>query len=306
MKPITHGLATQQKGSIRFLSESRILAAGSIVYREGDPADGFFQVLAGEVELVARDSKGEEVAFARARDGEIFGFAGALQGSSRRIATARATSTTSAIAIPVNPVEVFQRAFGAGQACLLLRNIAREACATLVRLLEQDGGAPRIAPQTPIPGDPAGTSENWLRTIEAAMPSGLVARLFGRKSWRVGETILAEGEVADAFHFLVKGSARAVRAAGGAPVELAVEAAPSTFGHLSFLSERPQPFAIVAASDATTTLFGRAAFDRFLEDEPDAALGVLDAILRLLGERVAREEVARRGRLVKLPERAAS
>lgn len=306
MKPITDGLSPEQIGSLRFLSEGRVLPAGSLVYGEGDPAEGFYQVLAGEVELVARDSKGQDVTILRAGDGEIFGFAGALQGSSRRLATARAVRTTSIIGIPVNPVPVFAKAFGPGPACVLMGNIIREACGSLCRVLEQPEELPQVAPQAPIPGDPAGTPEDWLRRIGEAMPTGLAARIFGGKTWKAGETIIAEGAVAGAFFFLLEGSARAFRTVNGQAREFAFEAAPTTIGHLSFFSGRPQPFSIVAASDTTAKSFTRSSFDRFVETDPEAALPVLDSIMRLLGDRVAREEALRRARIVPLPERKRS
>ena len=65
------------------------ITAGSSVFKEGDPGDSILIITFGEVKILARNSKGEEVDVARLKEGEFFGEFGYFS-NSRRQASASA------------------------------------------------------------------------------------------------------------------------------------------------------------------------------------------------------------------------
>jgi ABC-type lipoprotein export system ATPase subunit len=70
-------------------------APGAVIVRQGDPADHFYIILKGEVEVLLEQDGGETL-IARLISGEFFGEAGLLQGG-RRTATVRAGSAADTI-----------------------------------------------------------------------------------------------------------------------------------------------------------------------------------------------------------------
>jgi ATP-binding cassette subfamily B protein len=88
---------------LRFLSpEARELVAksfvsvqhnfGSVIVREGDPADAFYVVASGRVRVLKIGEQGEEVSLGSLGPGEGFGEMGLLNADARRTATVRASS----------------------------------------------------------------------------------------------------------------------------------------------------------------------------------------------------------------------
>src|SRR5262249_2407291 len=70
-------------------------APGAVIVRQGDPADHFYIILKGEVEVLL-EQDGGETPIARLISGEFFAEAGLLQGG-RRTATVRAGSASDTI-----------------------------------------------------------------------------------------------------------------------------------------------------------------------------------------------------------------
>ncbi len=79
------------------MTKQRQVAAGSVIYREGDPGNAVFVVQEGEVEIL-RESDGETVRLAVLRRGAIFGEMGVLRDKPRST-TVRALSETRMIAL---------------------------------------------------------------------------------------------------------------------------------------------------------------------------------------------------------------
>ncbi len=49
------------------------LQAGSVIFKEGDPGDSIFIITHGEVKILSKNAKGEEIELAELKDGEFFG-----------------------------------------------------------------------------------------------------------------------------------------------------------------------------------------------------------------------------------------
>ena len=65
-------------------------AAGDILIHQGAPANRFYIIIEGEVEVVQQDEKGRETMIGRLNDGQYFGEIGLLEEGSIRTATVRA------------------------------------------------------------------------------------------------------------------------------------------------------------------------------------------------------------------------
>jgi ABC-type lipoprotein export system ATPase subunit len=77
-------------------------APGAVIVRQGDPADHFYIILKGEVDVLL-EQDGRETLIARLISGEFFGEAGLLQGG-RRTATVRAGSAPDTILMALDRI----------------------------------------------------------------------------------------------------------------------------------------------------------------------------------------------------------
>lgn len=77
-------------------SGSEHFEPGAIIVRQDDPADRFYIIVNGEVEVVHERSGDEEVVLARLGSGGYFGEIGLLEGQAR-MATVRATTTVDVV-----------------------------------------------------------------------------------------------------------------------------------------------------------------------------------------------------------------
>jgi toluene monooxygenase system ferredoxin subunit len=81
------------------LARREEFAAGSVIYRLGDPADDFFVLESGRVEFqIGRDERVNPAGF-MLRRGEVFGWAALLENHPQRIASARALENSALLRI---------------------------------------------------------------------------------------------------------------------------------------------------------------------------------------------------------------
>jgi len=76
--------------------ESITYPPGGVIVRQGEPADRFYILLKGQVDVVLEQADGSEVIIAHLINGEFFGEAGLLRGG-QRTATVRAGATSEVI-----------------------------------------------------------------------------------------------------------------------------------------------------------------------------------------------------------------
>jgi cAMP-dependent protein kinase regulator len=91
--PLFSDLTTDELAYVSEQVEVLQVQAGSTLFREGDPGDSLFIITHGEVNILSRNSKGEEVEVARLKNGEFFGEF-AFFSNSKRQADAVASSET--------------------------------------------------------------------------------------------------------------------------------------------------------------------------------------------------------------------
>ena len=92
-------LSALELDAIAAIVETREIAAGKELFREGDPGDGLFLVVAGEVDVVKRGPRGER-SLAKLGSGGVLGEM-SLFTSDARSATGRATVDSRVLRLPV-------------------------------------------------------------------------------------------------------------------------------------------------------------------------------------------------------------
>jgi len=91
-------LKKSQLADISRRLQPAVYEAGDIIFRQGTKADRFYIIAAGEVSVIHRTSKGDEVELARLGAGEVFGEMGILT-ETRRSADVRANTAMSLFAL---------------------------------------------------------------------------------------------------------------------------------------------------------------------------------------------------------------
>ena len=92
------GLDESDRGELAAASSHRRVAAGEVVFREGDEADGLYLVVSGLVSVYRHDEAGTELQLSTHGAGEMFGELALLEGG-RRSASVRAIEDTRMVVI---------------------------------------------------------------------------------------------------------------------------------------------------------------------------------------------------------------
>lgn len=136
--------------SIASIAERLELAAGSEVFHEGDPGDGVYLIVSGEIEIVKRTSGGDR-SLARLGAGSVLGEMSLLT-SEMRSATGRAIAPAVVLRLP-SPRFRTMLDIGSPAALKIVAGIAevlsRRLAVTNARVVELserlDGVAPEVA-----------------------------------------------------------------------------------------------------------------------------------------------------------------
>ncbi len=95
---LCRALSEAELEAIAAIVETRDIAAGKELFREGDPGDGLFLVVAGEIEIIKRGSRGDR-SLARLNAGGVLGEMSLIT-SDARSATGRATVGSKVLQLP--------------------------------------------------------------------------------------------------------------------------------------------------------------------------------------------------------------
>ena len=96
---LCRALSGAELDAIAAIVETQEVAAGKELFREGDPGDGLFLVVAGEIDVIKRGPRGER-SLARLGVGAVLGEISLLTNEVRS-ATGRATVDTRVLRLPV-------------------------------------------------------------------------------------------------------------------------------------------------------------------------------------------------------------
>ena len=119
---IFKGMTRKQILEIRQGPIQMMYEEGELIFKEGDPAEGFFIILKGMVEIY-RDAPSGELSIARLGPGEVFGEMGLIIETGTRTAGARASEETVTLKVPGKPVEMFKRIDDTKVALVFLQNL---------------------------------------------------------------------------------------------------------------------------------------------------------------------------------------
>jgi CRP/FNR family cyclic AMP-dependent transcriptional regulator len=100
--PICRGLAEREAAAIFEIAHPLSVRKGAVLFREGDPGDGLFVLLEGELEIVAESAGGQPQVLARIGPGGVVGEMSLLEGLAQRSATAVATADARLLRLPAD------------------------------------------------------------------------------------------------------------------------------------------------------------------------------------------------------------
>ena len=100
--PICQGLAQREAAAIFEIAHPVPVQKGTVLFREGDPADGLFLLIEGELEIVSQSPDGQRHVLARIPPGGVVGEMSLLDRSPRRSATAVATADGRLLKLPAD------------------------------------------------------------------------------------------------------------------------------------------------------------------------------------------------------------
>jgi CRP-like cAMP-binding protein len=155
---LCRALTAAELEAIAAIVDSRQVAAGSDLFREGDPGDGLFLVAAGEINVVKRGPAGEH-SLARLAAGGVLGEM-SLVTAEARSATGRAVVDTQVLYIPAARFRALLEAnsIAAHKMVAAIAEVLARRLATMNGMVLQLAGAP----------GPAGTERSPLKTQDLA------------------------------------------------------------------------------------------------------------------------------------------
>ena len=103
--PLFERLDEEERNLLAAQIEGIDLAAGTTVFKRGDPGDSIFIVASGEVEIFVLDTTGQRIVFETAKAGDFFGELSLLDGDPRS-ASAVAIQETRALRIDRNDLSL--------------------------------------------------------------------------------------------------------------------------------------------------------------------------------------------------------
>src|SRR5258706_8515915 len=153
-------LSAAELDVIAAIVETREVAAGKELFREGDPGDGLYLVVAGEIDIVKRGPRGER-SLAKLGVGGVLGEMSLIT-TDARSATGRATADSRVLRLPV----LRFRALLEGGSIAALK-VAAAIAEVLARRL---GAMNSMGVETADKADPAGAKPPRLKDTELAPP----------------------------------------------------------------------------------------------------------------------------------------
>lgn len=256
LEQLSENPAVQRRRAGELLEQAEPLSVegGTTVIREGDLADAFYILVDGEI-VVTQTSKGE---VARLQPGSYFGEAGLL-GHGRRMASCHTEAPATLLRVGADTFHALVAEIdivGAEIAALARRRFL---------------------------------SERMRRALPRADTHQLDDLLANARvrSYQAGETIIRQGEQADALYLLLRGSVEVVRETETDEQAIAQLDEGDFFGEVGVLEGRPRTATVRAQSEEVEVLaMERDAVLAMLEDSPavhtDIVATMLDRVQRQL------------------------
>jgi ATP-binding cassette subfamily B protein len=235
---------------------------GSVIVREGDPADAFYVVVAGTARVVKRGEHDEEVPLNKLGPGDGFGEVALLEGGSRT-ATVRASSEVQAL------------------------RLDRSVFAALER------GNPEIRAEFELQVRHH-RLRDFLRvhSVFARLPATALAQLIGElvpRELARGELLLRQGDPPVSMYIIREGRLRVFQRRDGRDVDVAFLRAGDAVGEAALFADTPEEATVEVLTGGTALELGGSGFERLLADH--------ESVRQLVAERVARYDYRSQARV---------
>lgn len=226
-------------GKVRYQTVSQ----GEFVFKEGDSGDSIYIINNGEVEIISRDRRGNDVALATLKEGDFFGEFGFFS-NARREASVRAKSPASLLEIVkkdiADIIERHRRVAG------VIFDFYKERVVDRLMALSSV-----FEPVTP--GD---------RKI-------ILARLTSSK-YESGATIVRQGDIGDTMYLIKEGKVRVwLNDLLKGNIEVTTLGEGDFFGEIALATSRPRVANVTATTDTELVLFSRPMIKDILAKYPD-------------------------------------
>jgi cytochrome P450/CRP-like cAMP-binding protein len=238
--------------------ERENFGAGATIIREGDPADRFYLLTKGRVEVVKEQPGAGPKLVATLSAGEYFGEIGILQGVPR-------TATVRAAADGAVEVSSLDR-----ETFIDVVSEADLTSAEISRLLRRRLLATSLAVALPT------LSLDQVRETAAH---------FELLSYPPGAVIVRQGDPADRFFIIVRGRVEVTnRHPSGGEIALGSLGAGDFFGEAGLLQSRPRNATVRASADAEVEVMalGRDEFHRLMSDSQETSAGIVQVMCERL------------------------
>jgi cytochrome P450/CRP-like cAMP-binding protein len=237
-------------------AEVKTFEPGATIIAEGTPADAFYIIASGSVDVFKRMDDGE-VLVARLERGQYFGEIGLLQNTTR---------TATVRAAPDAPATVMI--------------LTQEVFLDLVETLDLDSDEIGRLMRKRI------STNQLIEAVRRLSAEELVGLLpeFEVQTIAPGTTIMREGEAADAFYILDAGEVTVTSTKEGPEQVIGVLTPGNYFGELGLLSGQPRAATVKAsgAGDVVLLRTDEAGFEKLISDVADPRTDLAAALMERL------------------------
>ena len=221
----------------------QIISPGVFVFQEGDRGDSIYIVVSGELDIIARDKKGNNVVLATLKEGDFFGEFGFFS-NARREASVRATTPASILEIVKSDIDdIIARHKRVAE---VLFNFYKERVVDRLMAI-----SPIFEPLTP------------------ADRKAILARLSSEK-FEQGANVVNQGEIGDTMYLIKEGKVKVwVDDPQKGKIVMAVLEEGDFFGEIALATSRPRVANCTAVTNAELVLFSRPMIKDILAKYPD-------------------------------------
>ncbi len=272
---ILKGLSSKQIGAIRHCRNYIPAAAGQVIFTEGDPAYGLYNILKGKVEIYRVTQKGS-LPIAELGTGDVFGEMGLIIDTGVRTASAKAVEDALLLEIPGNPIDMFRQLNDWDAAFTLLQNLVCILAERMRTKNEEDSVSIKSGIRV-IEGYESRPEES-LAVVERSLPHGMFRKFAQTKKLKPEQFLCKEGEKAEGFYYIHSGILEVLKdLPDGGQRPLSRLVAPTITGEIGFFSGEKRTASIRALTEVEYTLFSGSDLGKLRKKNPEEALNVLFA-----------------------------
>jgi len=288
--PLLDGVPPATLEALARVLRRRDVAAGEVIWHEGDEAEAMLLVVDGRVSVSLRLPGDRAVEVSAVGPGEVLGEVPLLDGG-RHSATARASEPTSLLSLSRadfaalvsvrHPTAFALKRRIAGVACVRLRHQLAGLAASL-------GGSEAAEVAIAAPADlefcgaPNSAYVRRFATFRAfdslALWGFLTAGRFARCP--AGRTLVAEGSRAPACYLTINGAVEKVIVRGGRRIRVGLAGPGQAFGYESLIDGEPSPVTAATRERTLLLVLPQEAFERLFNGETNISHVFLDVINR--------------------------